>query len=86
MERKPQSLVELAEIGEQYLTVHNKKLSSREFNSKMSACVSRSEVKNTDFATTGNIKCFNCKKSGHRQASVFCVCKDEGKRNSCYRC
>ena len=36
MERKPQSLREFAAIAEQYLTAHNKKLSSRDFNAKKS--------------------------------------------------
>ena len=62
MDRKPQSLTELVAIAEQYLTAHNKKLSSRDLNSKKSICASRQEMKNTDAssATTKRIKRFNC--------------------------
>ena len=67
MEWKPQSLRELAAIAEQYLTAHNNKLSSRDFNSKKSDRAIRSEVKNMDacFAKIGDLKCFNCGKIGH---------------------
>ena len=66
MERKPQSLRELAAIREQYLTAYNKKLLSRRFNSKSDRAI-RPKVKNTNacFAKTGGLKCFNCRKIGH---------------------
>ena len=58
MERKPQSLRELAAIAEQYLTAHNKKLSSQDFNAKKSIGAPRPEGKIPDAspAMTGSIK------------------------------
>ena len=46
-------------IAEQYLTVHIKKLASRDFNSRNSACASRTEVRDTNAssAMTEDIKC-----------------------------
>ena len=60
MERKLQSFRELAAIAEQYLTAHNKKLSSRDFNLKKSASASGPASRNTDtsFATTRGLSHF----------------------------
>ena len=72
MEKKPQSLQELAAIAEQYLTAHNKKLSSRDFNAKKSIGAQRPEGKIPDIAptTTVSIKCFSCGKVGRRASSA----------------
>ena len=73
MERKSQSLRELAAIAEQYLTAHNKKLSSRDFNAKKSIGTPSPEGKipNVSPTTTESKKCFSCGKVGHRASECF---------------
>ena len=77
MERKPQSFRELAAIAEQYLTAHNKKLSSRDFNAKKSVGAPRPEGKIPDVSptTTGSIKCFSCRRLGYKARECFRACK-----------
>ena len=59
------------------MTAYNKKLSSRDFSTKKNACVSRAEMNNLDAASvaTGCIKCFSCRKLGHRQVNTFRLTK-----------
>ena len=88
MKRKPQSLRELAAIAEQYLTAHNKKLSSRDFNANAKKNAPRSEGKISDISptTTGSIKCFNCGKVGHRASECFSKVQERNSKRYCYRC
>ncbi len=85
MERKPKDLKEMAAIADQYLTAHNKKLSSRDSYSKKG--VQKSEVKNADASTSqdGGFKCYSCGGLGHRASECPSRVQDKGKRY-CYRC
>ena len=73
MERKPQSLRELAAIAGKYLIAHNKKLSGRDFNAKKSVGTPRPEDKIPDVSptTTRSVKCFSYGKMGHRASECF---------------
>ena len=88
MKRKPQSLRELAAIAEQYLTAHNKKLSSRDFSAKKTVGAPRPEGKIPDISptTTGSIKCFDCGKIGHRASECFSKVQERNPKRYCYRC
>ena len=85
MERKPQSFGELAAIAEQYLTAHNKKLSSRDFNAKKSIGAPRPEGKSPDVSptTARNIKCFSCGKVGHRASEFFSKVQERNPKRYC---
>ena len=78
MERKYQSLRELAAIAEQHLTAYNRKLSSRDFNAKKTACASRPKRKNLNASSAmiRGLKSFSFEKSGHR-ASECASCKSK---------
>ena len=88
IERKPQSLRELAAIAEQYLTAHNKKLSSRNFNAKKNVGTSRQEGKISDVfpATTKSIKYFSCGSWRHKARECFLRMQDKRRKRYCYRC
>ena len=75
-------------IAEQYLTAHNKKLSSRDFSAKKSVGAPRPEGKISDISptTTGSIKCFNCGKVGHRASECFSKAQERNPKRYCYRC
>ena len=84
---KPQSLRELVAIVEQYLTAHNKKLPSRDFNAKKGVGAPRPESKNADVfpTTTGSIKCF--RKVRHKAGECFLRVQERNlRKNFCYRC
>ena len=74
--------------AEQYLTAHNKKLSSRDFNVKRSVGAPRPEDKIPDIspATTENIKCFSCGKVGNRASECFSKVQERNPRKYCHRC
>ena len=80
IEKKFQRFRELAAIVEQYLTAYNKKLSSRDFNSKKSACALIPEVKNANAfsATIGDLKGFCCENLKHRSSERFLCVQDKG--------
>ena len=82
MEKKPQSIRELATIAEQYST-DNMKLLSRDLNSKKSACAPRLEVKSMDNSfVTGGKTYYKCGKSRQRAiVSTYCVCKIRVKKS-----
>ena len=79
MKKKTHSLRQLAAVAEQYLAGKNKKLSSRDFNLKKSACALRPIVKNADAssATRKGLKYFNCRKLGLIKVGAICVYKVE---------
>ena len=88
MESKHQDLRELAASAGQYLTAHNRKLSSRDVSAKKSFGAPRLEGKIPDISPTtkGNIKCFNCGKVGHRASECFSKIQERNPKRYCYRC
>ena len=88
MERKPQSLRELAAIAENYLTAHDMKLSSRNFNAEKSVGAPRPEGKTPDVspAAIEGIKCFSCGRLGHKARECFSCVQDKRRKRYCYRC
>ena len=88
MESKHKDLRELAASAGQYLTAHNRKLSSRDVSAKKSVGAPRLEGKIPDISSTtkGNIKCFNCGKVGHRASECFSKIQERNPKRYCYRC
>ena len=88
MESKHKDLRELAARAGQYLTAHNRKLSSRDVSAKKSVGAPRLEGKIPDISSTtkGNIKCFNCGKVGHRASECFSKIQERNPKRYCYRC
>ena len=86
MKKKTHSLRQLAAVAEQYLAGKNKKLSSRDFNLKKSACALRPTVKNADAssATRKGLKYFNCRKLGLIKSRCYLRVQGRGGRNFCY--
>ena len=87
MERKPQSLRELAAIAKQYLTAHNKKLSNRDAKKSVGAPRPEGKISDVSPTSTGSIKCFGCGKVRHRASECFSRFQERNRRkNFCYRC
>ena len=89
-ERKPRNLEELAQMAEQFLDAHNKKLSSK-------TTVARQDVRDNKLAEFGSqrdvMRCFAC--NGIRHKAVDCPKKASTYRNElnshfhlsyCYKC
>ena len=67
-ERKPRNLKKVAQMAEQYLVAHNKKLSTN-------STVARQDVKDNKFAKSGSqkniMRCFSC--NGRRHRAIDCT-------------
>ena len=82
-ERKPRNLEDLAQMAEQYLDAHNKKLSSK-------TTVARQDVRDNNFAGSGSqrdvMRCFACDGRGHRAIDFRNrASKSQNELNSCFR-
>ena len=88
MEWKPQSLREFAAIAENYLTAHDMKLSSQNFNAEKNVGAPRPEGRTPDvpLAATEGIKCFSCGRLGHKARECFSRVQDKRRKRYCYRC
>ena len=88
MEWKPQILRELAAIVENYMTAHNKKLSSQDFNAEKSVGAPNPDSKTPDVspAAIGGIKYFSCGRLGHKARKCFSRVQDKWRKRYCYRC
>ena len=89
-ERRPENLEELAKLAEQYLTAHNKKLSTKTLGVKQDARESRLVLSGGQKDT---LRCFACDGRGHKAAdcpSRTPVPRSEtfsrGRRSYCFKC
>ena len=88
MESKHKDLRELAASAGQYLTAHDMKLSSQNFNAEKNVGAPRPEGRTpvVSLAAIEGIKCFSCGRLGHKARECFSRVQDKRRKIYCYRC